>query len=170
MGLNQTLCYLITVKQALARLESSSLHLRGVEPIHCHLKITRPCLDSTYDSSNKLPLPLTSTPASPSPKGPPPLKFNDGYIESSNLPLTKSEKKSKNLLYAKGLPLTIHHTRPLLLLYHFLFQSALALHVFRLLYLNIIKPLLTHHAHSCNNFTQHWSQKTTVEFLCEAGF
>ena len=64
-SLNQTLyCPVIVKQEGLARLESSSLHLRGVEPIHCHLKITRPCLDSTYDSSDELPLPLTSTPTS----------------------------------------------------------------------------------------------------------
>ena len=42
-SLSQTLFHLDTVKQGLARFESSSLHLRGVELIYCHLKITRPC-------------------------------------------------------------------------------------------------------------------------------
>ena len=43
-SLSQTLYHLVTVKQeGVARLESSSLHLRGVGLIHCHLKISRPC-------------------------------------------------------------------------------------------------------------------------------
>jgi hypothetical protein len=53
-------------------------------------------LDSTYDSSNEFPLPNVSTPPSPSPQTPPPLTFNDGWIESNNLPLSKSQKKSKS--------------------------------------------------------------------------
>ena len=52
-------------------------------------------LDPTYDSSNELPLPNTSTLSSPSPQTPPPLT-NDGWIESNNLPLPKSQKKSKS--------------------------------------------------------------------------
>ena len=56
----------------------------------------RALLDSTYDSSNELPLPNTSTPPSPSPPTPPPLTFNDGWIETNNLTLRKSQKKSKS--------------------------------------------------------------------------
>ena len=53
-------------------------------------------LDSTYDFSNELPLPITSTPPSPSPQTPPPLTSNDGWIEGNILPLPKSQKKSKS--------------------------------------------------------------------------
>ena len=42
-SLSQTLYHLDTGMQGLARFESSSLHLRGVELIYCDLKITRPC-------------------------------------------------------------------------------------------------------------------------------
>ena len=53
-------------------------------------------LDSTYDSSNEFPMRNTSIPPSPSPEISPPLTSNDGWIESNNPPLPKSQKKSKS--------------------------------------------------------------------------
>ena len=87
----QTLYHLVTVKQGVARLESSSLHLRGVGLIHCHLKISRPCWTRlTTLVMNLLCLLVSLLLHSAFTPNISLLTSNDGWIESNNLPLPNS--------------------------------------------------------------------------------
>lgn len=149
-SLNQTLYHLVIEQKGLARLASSSLRLRGVGLIHCHLIISKTCwiprLTTTLVNFLRVTLLLICLHRHPKHLH----LWRPTTDGSKAIHLSLNHKRSQNLhqktlIGARSLPLTtIHHLEhpyPLLPLHHHIFQSSaplLPLHVFLHIHLNII--------------------------------